>query len=202
MYCWLLCGVIVLLFGTICPTTIFAQGVLTDTVATVVRNTEEEVDIYLPDIEVYAKPSYSPLSYAEKEEYWRRIRDVKKVLPFARKLTAMMIETYEYIETLPNESEKDRHLERVEREMIARYKPVMKTWTLSQGTLLIKLMNRQTGVPSYDIVSSILGSFAAGWYNLVARFYGGNLKDKYDPENNSDDAVTERIIYLYDHNLL
>lgn len=196
----LLPGIFLILFGM---QHLAAQGVLTDTVATFQYGPDSTcVDIYLPSVEVYAKPHYAQLSVAEKELYWRRVRDVKKVLPFARLVTSMMIETYEYIQTLPSERARNRHLDRVEEDMIRRYKPVMKTWTLSQGTLLIKLMNRQTGVSSYDLVESIYGSFAAGWYNLVAHIYGGDLQVNYDPKKNEDDAVTERIIYLYDHGLL
>lgn len=165
-------------------------------------STEKTVDIFLPEVEVNAtKRRHRRLTEEEKELYWRRVRDVKKVLPFARKLSQMMIETYEYCETLPPK-ERKKHLKRVEKDMVEKYTPVMKTWTLSQGRLLIKLMDRETGSSGFQIVRAIYGSWTAGWYNLMARFYGGNLRERYQPDTNEDDAVTERIIYLYENGIL
>ena len=164
---------------------------------------DSTVDIYLPDIDVVAqRRSYKPLSPEERQKYWKRVRDVKKVLPFARMLTRTMLETYEYLGTFATDKERDRHLERVKKDLVKRYTPVMKTWTLSQGTLLIKLMDRQTGVSGYQVIKSIYGGFTAFSYNLTALFYGGDLKERYLPESNEDDAVTERIIYLVDHGMI
>ena len=174
-----------------------------DSVSAPVDPTDTLVDIYLPDVDVVAhRRAYKPLSPEERQKYWRRVRDVKKVLPFARMLTQMMLETYEYLGTFETERERDRHLERVKEDLVDTYTPVMKTWTLSQGTLLIKLMDRQTGVSGYKIIKSIYGGFTAFSYNLMALFYGGDLKERYDPQTVEDDAVTERIIYLVDHNMI
>ena len=78
----------------------------------------------------------------------------------------------------------------------------MKDLTLGQGRLLIKLVNRQTGSTGYEIVKSIYGGLTATWYNLFAKVYGGDLDVKFDPEHVEDDAVTERIIYLWRNGLL
>lgn len=158
----------------------------------------------LPDITVEHRfrPRYVPLSSEEKETYWRRIRDVKKVLPYANMLAQTMIETYEYLETLPNDRARSRHLDCIEDDLMREYKPIMKNLTLRQGELLMKLVCRQTNSSSYDLIKAFYGSFKAGWYNLFAAFFGGNLKVKYDPRYNADDAFTERVVYLYEHDLL
>lgn len=162
---------------------------------------EDIIGVLLPEIHVSGTP-HKPLSKTERYAYWRRVRDVKKVLPIAEELSRMITETYEYAETFPTERERKAHLARVKKELVKEYTPRMKNLTLGQGLLLIKLMNRQTGSTGYEIVKSIYGGLTATWYNTLAKIYGGNLDMTFDPEHVEDDAVTERIIYLWRNGLL
>lgn len=162
---------------------------------------EDIVSILLPEVRVSGTP-HKPLTKSERYAYWRRVRDVKKVLPIAEELSRMIIETYEYVETFPTERERREHLARVKKELVKEYTPRMKNLTLGQGLLLIKLVNRETGSTGYEIVKSIYGGFTATWYNTFAKLYGGNLDMKFDPKHVEDDAVTERIIYLWRNGLL
>lgn len=158
-------------------------------------------DFALPNVTVEAT-RYKKLTPIEREKYWRRIRDVKKVLPMARFISRTLKETYEYIDTLPTEKQKKQHLERVEKDLINEYKPLMNIYTLRQGHLLIKLVDRETGSSGYTLIESIYGTFAASWYNMIARMYGKSLKTKYEPLTDEDDAVTERVIYLIEQGKL
>ncbi len=162
---------------------------------------EDIVSILLPEVRVSGTP-HKPLTKSERYAYWRRVRDVKKVLPIAEELSRMIIETYEYVETFPTERERREHLARVKKDLVKEYTPRMKDLTLGQGLLLIKLVNRETGSTGYEIVKSIYGGFTATWYNAFAKLYGGNLDMTFDPEHVEDDAVTERIIYLWRNGLL
>lgn len=155
----------------------------------------------LPLLYVRAKHRRRPLTYEERQAYWRRIRDVKKTLPYAKYVAATIIETYEYMESLP-EKEQKAHLKRVERELKEEMEPKMRNLTLGQGKILIKLINRQCGSSSYELVKSFLGGWKAFWWNAFARVIGANLKTEYHPESNEDDAVTERIVQLIEANML
>lgn len=158
----------------------------------------------LPNVTVvhHWSPKYAPLTTTEKSDYWRRIRDVKIVLPYAEMISTYIIETYEYLERLPNKRARKKHLKVFEKELMETYKPVMKKLTLRQGKLLIKLVNRETNSTGYEIIKAFYGPFKAFWYGVFAEFYGGDLHVKYDPRYNADDALTERIIYLLQHHLL
>lgn len=158
----------------------------------------------LPNVTVvhHWSPKYAPLTPTEKSDYWRRIRDVKIVLPYAEMISTYIIETYEYLERLPNKRARRKHLKVFEKELMETYKPVMKKLTLRQGKLLIKLVNRETNSTGYEIIKAFYGPFKAFWYGVFAEFYGGDLHVKYDPRYNADDALTERIIYLLQHHLL
>lgn len=153
--------------------------------------------IVLPTLLVEAEPRMRKLTLEERQAYWRRIRDVKKVLPYARYVAATIIETYEYAETLPDKEQR-AHIKRVEAELKQELEPQMRKLTLGQGRLLIKLINRQSGSTGYELVKAFLGSWRAWWWNQFAKFMGANLKDRYAPDDNPDDAVTERIVRLID----
>ncbi len=158
----------------------------------------------LPAVEVYHRwrPKFAPLDSQEKAEYWRRIRDVKKVWPYVEIVCDLLVETYEYMETLPNNKERQKHLKRFEKELKQQYMPEMKKLTLRQGQLMMKLIDRELGSTPYEIIKAFYGPFKATFYSLFAEMYGGKINSHYDPRFNRDDALTERILYLYQHHLL
>ena len=131
----------------------------------------------------------------KKEERFDRstVRDVRKTLPYAKLICSTLLETYEYLETFPTEKEKQDYLKQFEKEIFNQYKPVMKTFTRSQGKMLVKLINRETDQSSYNIVKAFLGTFRAGFWQTFGRFFGVNMKAGYHPEKNKEDAVIERI---------
>lgn len=190
---WLSSLFVLVLFLIAVPSQASAQEVLPEDTTT--RH------VVLPDLNVRARRIPRKLSREEREAYWRRIRDVKKTLPYAKYVAATIIETYEYMETLP-EKEQKAHLKRVERELRAEMEPKMRKLTLGQGKILIKLIKRQCGSSSYELVKSFLGSWKAFWWNAFARFLGANLKDDYAPATVEDDAVTERIVQLVEAGVL
>lgn len=139
---------------------------------------------------------FKPLKFKNKRartQYYRLVRDVKKVLPIAKEVNQIIIETYEYLQTLPPK-ERQKHLKRVEKSLKEQYMPRMKKLTFAQGKLLIKLVDRQTSSTGYDLVKAFLGPFRAGFYQTFAALFGASLKKEYDPTG--DDALTERVILL------
>jgi hypothetical protein len=136
----------------------------------------------------------------EKRRYNKLVRDVKRVLPYAKLVYETLIETYEYIETLPDEKSKQEHLKRMEKELFKEYKPELKKLTFSQGKLLIKLIDRECNQSSYNLLKAFLGSFRASFWNLFAGMFGASLKTEYDPEGK--DFMLERIVILVENGLL
>ena len=157
-----------------------------------VENGDTIPHVYLPT--VYVFPELTFKNDKERQQYNKLVRDVKRTLPYARLIYETLIETYEYIETLPDEKSKQAHLKRMEKELYAQYKPELKKLTLSQGKLLIKLVDRECHQASYNLAKAYLGSFRAGFWNIFAGMFGASLKTKYDP--NGKDALTERVVLL------
>ena len=140
---------------------------------------------------------FKPLKFRnrkEQMEYYKLVRNVKKVYPIAREINRTIIETYEYLQTLPNEKARQRHIKRVEKGLKEQYTPRMKKLSFAQGKLLIKLIDRQSHQSSYELVKAFMGPFKAGFYQTFAALFGASLKKQYDPEG--EDKLTERVILL------
>lgn len=145
---------------------------------------------------VYVYPPQTFNTAAEWRAYWRLVRDVKRTLPIAKLINETVIETYEYLQTLPDKKSKDEHIRRVERGLKQQYTPRMKRLTFRQGKLLIKLVDRQTNSTGFELIRAFYGPFRAGFYQAFAALFGASLKKRYDPEHNPEDHLTERVINL------
>ena len=140
---------------------------------------------------------FKPLKFKNKrqrQQYTRLVRNVKKTLPIAKEVNRAIIETYEFLQTLPDEKARQKHLQAVEKSVKEQYTPRMKKLTFSQGKLLIKLINRETDSSSYELVKAFLGPFKAGFYQAFAAIFGASLKKEYHPEG--EDAMVEQIVLL------
>lgn len=140
---------------------------------------------------------FKPLTFKNKkkqEEYYRLVRNVKKTLPIAKEVNRAIIETYEYLQTLPDEKAREKHLSLVEKGVKEQYTPRLKKLTFSQGKLLIKLIDRESNSSSYELVKAFLGPFKAGFYQAFAAIFGASLKKEYHPED--EDALIERVVLM------
>lgn len=138
---------------------------------------------------------YAPMKFKnnkQRQEYSKLVRDVRIAYPYAKMITAAIVETYEYMQSLPNDKERDKYMNDVQKYMMEEYKPKMKKMTKNQGKVLVKLIDRQCNTSSYNIVKALVGSFKAGVYNAFAGLFGNSLKTEYDPEGR--DAEIEAIV--------
>lgn len=141
---------------------------------------------------VYIYPEQTFKSDRQRQQYNLLVRNVKKVLPIAKEVNVIIVETYEYLQTLPDDMSRRQHLDRVEKSIIKEYSPRMKKLTYAQGKLLIKLVYRECNSSSYSLVQAFLGPVRAGFYQAFAWTFGASLKKQYDPEG--VDRVTERVV--------
>ena len=66
--------------------------------------------------------------------------------------------------------------------------------TFSQGKVLLKLVDRETGTTSYVLVGELRGKMRASFYQTFARIFGYNLKAHFDPQHNKEDDLIDRIV--------
>ena len=149
----------------------------------------------IPCIQLRTVYIFRPIKFKnekERMEYNRLVRNVKKVYPISKEINQAIIETYEYLQTLPNEKARQKHIKRVEKGLKDQYTAQMKKLSFTQGKLLIKLVDRQSNQTSYELVKAFMGPFKAGFYQAFAALFGASLKKEYDPQG--EDQLVERIV--------
>lgn len=140
----------------------------------------------------------------ESERQYRRnsrlIQNVKKVYPWAKLAGQKLIEYEAILSTVESDREKRKIMKQVEKEIHEEYGGELKKLTISQGKILIKLIDRETGDTSYDLVQDFRVQFMAFFYQSFARIFGYNLKIKYDPEG--EDKNIEVIVRMIENGLI
>lgn len=140
---------------------------------------------------------YPPMIFKndkERNRYNRLVANVKRLLPLAKLAKYTVIETYDYLQTLPTKKKKAEHIKLVEDGLKKQYAPTLKRLSRSQGRLLVKLIDRECGQTGYNIAQAFIGSFKANIYQAMAFCFGNSLTKRYDPEG--DDRYTERVVRL------
>lgn len=157
----------------------------------VVITGEDTIPMYeLSDVLVEATMSAKVRRNAARID--KLTRNVQKVFPYAL-TTAKLLDQYDHdLSTIQRESDKQLYLKLAEAELKAEFTEELKGLTQSQGRLLIKLIDRETGHTSYDLVRQLRGSFQAWLWQGVAKLFGNDLKSDYDPLG--EDALVESIV--------
>lgn len=152
----------------------------------------------LPEVTVF---SFRPFKSAKDEQKVKRlINSVKKVYPYA-KLAAAKMKYYDQLaQNATSEREKDRINKRAEEDIKSQFEADIKSMSRSQGKLLIKLIDRETGKTSYEIIKLSRGTFKAIFWQSMSSVFGLNLKERY--EKDGDDATIELILNLIDKGVI
>ena len=146
--------------------------------------------IEMNNVYVYPQPVFK--NEKQRQAYNRLVYNVKKVLPIAKEVNKIIIETGDYLQTLPDKKARDAHMKLVEEDIKKTYTPRMKKLTYSQGKLLIKLVYRECNSSGYELINAFLGPVRAGVWQTFAWLYGASLTKKYEPEG--IDRLTERVV--------
>lgn len=150
---------------------------------------------------IYCFPEYKFKNKKDEKFYWKTVRDVKRTLPYAKMVRAALIETYEYIQTIPEE-QRAAHLKQMEKDIFNEYKPILKEFTYSQAKMLILLIDRECNQNSHHIIKAFLGGFRAGFWQTFGKMFGLNLKEDYEPDKKEKDRIIERVCVLVESGML
>ncbi len=149
---------------------------------------------YMEMSNVYVYPKMEFKNKRQAASYMRLVKNVKRVLPIAKEVRQILIETSEYLETLPNKKAKEEHIKLVEDCIVRDYKPKMKKLTYSQGKLLIKLIDRECNSTAYEAMQAFIGPIRSGVWQAFAWMFGASLKKGYDADGT--DRLTERVVLM------
>ncbi|WP_372775442.1 DUF4294 domain-containing protein [Mangrovibacterium sp.] len=154
----------------------------------------------IPHVSLKAIPVFPKRRFKSKRlerQYWRLAFKVRKVYPYA-KIAARLMDEYEAKYQAANSPKKERrkYLKAAEEELFDRYGAQLKKLSISEGRILIKLIDRETQHTSYELIKDLKGGVSAFFWQGIARVFGNDLKEEYDPVE--EDRIIEEIIYHID----
>lgn len=153
----------------------------------------------VPLVEVksaYVYPPYEFKNNRQKVKYSRLVYNIQKVYPYAKLAGEKLKEFQVVLDTISDKREQKRFAKEAEKKLEDEFGDDLRDLTFSQGKILIKLIYRQTGNSSFEIVQELRGKFTAFIWQTMASLFGYNLKTGYDPEG--EDRQIEEIIILID----
>jgi hypothetical protein len=139
-------------------------------------------------------PPYGTPTRREAARWDRLVYNVKKVYPYAKLAGVKLVEYEKALDTIRSEKERKAYIKKAEKELEDKFGADIRDLTFSQGKILIKLIYRQTGNSSYEIVRELRGKFAAFVWQTLASIFGYDLKTGYDPVHDAQDQAIERIV--------
>ncbi len=146
--------------------------------------------IYMAPVEIIA--TLSPEVAAKVQAYLKLRRDVLKAYPYARLAASQLKYINDSIAKIPDEKSRKRFIKDTEKDLKRDFERDLKLLTVTQGRLLIKLIDRETGNTSYALVKELRGSLQAFFWQGLARLFGSNLKTEYDSQG--EDVAIESIV--------
>lgn len=156
------------------------------------------LQVALPEILVYPQPK--DWSRRSLHQYTVLEMRVLKVYPIA-KLAAIKLTEYNSVyTTFKSERERKDYIKKIEKDLFAEFETQIRSMSISQGRILIKLIDRETGKSSFEIIKEFKGGFSAFFWQGVARIFGHNLKSEYDAAK--EDKMIEYIVWQIDHGML
>jgi hypothetical protein len=133
-----------------------------------------------------------PLSERAKRRYGRLRKRVIKTYPYAKVTQALLASYEQELSKLESEKDKKDYLNLAEKELKAEFEGEIRNMTVTEGKILVKLIDRETGDTSYELIKKLKGGFTAFMYQSIARLFGSNLKSQYDAKG--DDYLIEEIV--------
>lgn len=154
--------------------------------------------IYIDNIRASKVYSRVPrMKGREWRKYYRLVHNFSKTYPYAivaRKLVAEADSTIAADKL--KRVKRDRYINQVQKELFSVFESQMRSLTVSQGALLMKLIDREVGKSSYNIIKDYKNGMAAGFWQGIAKIFGSDLKKPYDPEG--EDKATEELVELWE----
>ncbi len=146
--------------------------------------------VELPAVTVYERKDFEYLYL--KRRYRRMIANVKRAYPYAQVAGEKLKELDNQLAAMENEKERKAYINQAEQDIMQQFEKEVRKLTITQGIILVKLIDRETGRTSYQVIRELKGGITAFFWQGIARIFGNNLKSEYDPEGN--DRVIEDIV--------
>ena len=164
------------------------------------ENGDTTLIVYLPEVDIDLMQRY--LQITDTWQGRRLANNVKKVYPYAKLAGEKMQEYDSILANTQDKSERKRLMKQAEDEITDQYTEDLKKLTITQGLILVRLIDRETSRTSYQVVQELRGKVRAFFYQGFARLWGYNLKSEYDPHTNPEDDDIETIMTLLERGVI
>ena len=161
-----------------------------------VENGDTLIIVYLPEVDIDLLNRY--YEFADTRQGRRLVSNVRKVYPYAKTAALKLQEFDSIIAKTPDGNLRRKMLKEAEDQLTDQYTEELKNLNFTQGAILIRLIDRQTGNTSYKLVQELRGKLRAAFYQGFASLWGYNLKSEFDPVNNKEDEQIDIIATLLD----
>ncbi len=171
-------------------TAVQAQVIQKESDLTVENDTILNDTIELPEIIVRKEK----LDIEARKQFQLLQNRVLKVYPYAKITAERLTALNRGMANLKTEKEKKKYFKIVENYLTNEFEAKLKKLSRKQGQILVKLIHRQTGTTTYDLITNLKSGWKAFWSNVTAKLFDINLKTKYDPYQNNEDYLIESIL--------
>lgn len=157
------------------------------------RNGETLPEVEIKEVSVLAHSKSSDRRVqSDYRKYQRLLYNLKLVYPYALIVRSKLSQANDDLAQLKNDKERRKYIKNFEKQIFDKYEGQISEMTITQGRLLIKLIDRETQNTSYDLIRQYKGGLTAAFWQGIARIFGTNLKEDYDPYG--EDAIIESIV--------
>lgn len=150
---------------------------------------------YLRDVWVY--PNFKFVNKKQEKFFWKTVNDVKRTLPYAKLIAAELNKANQKLAQLKGNKEKKQYMADLEKNAFKKYEKDLKKMSISQGRILMKLIDRECNKTTYDLIKAYKGNVSAFLWQGIAKAFGSDLKSEYDSKGN--DKIIERVIVLVEN---
>ncbi|WP_298503226.1 DUF4294 domain-containing protein [uncultured Maribacter sp.] len=148
--------------------------------------------IALHEAYVFGKLKFD--NYDAKLKYYILRRKTLKVYPYAKLAAERLVELNDTLATIKRKGKRKKYTKKVQKYIEEEFSEKLKKLTRTEGQILVKLVHRQTGNTSFDLVKELRSGWRAFWYNTTAGFFNISIKAEYDPKNVHEDYLIEDIL--------
>ncbi len=155
-----------------------------------IQGNDTIISVRIKEIWVFPERKFS--SKREQRYYSRYVAKVKKVYPLAVEARDLLKKYEPQYYALSSQRDRRKLMKKLEQELLDQHKEELKKWSISDGKILLKLINRETDRTAYTIIRDFRGEVSAIFWQGIARLFKNNLKDEYSPSN--EDKYLEEIV--------
>ena len=130
----------------------------------------------------------------DRRQYLILRRKTRKVYPYAKLASERLVALNSRLDQIKTKRDQKRYTKIVQDYIEEEFATELKKLTHTEGQILVKLVHRQTGITTFELIKNLKSGWRAFWYNTTASLFEISLKEEYHPESNREDFLIEDIL--------